>query len=140
MTKEILPYPPHIKVSLDNKFGSSQFDLSSTYVKKGREPSTKVELTRENCEEVIEKFDEILSVIELKSIWLSSIGFGCKIKFYQIKVFKKGQLDCGDQTGGASDDDEDLSDVEEISHDQKSPIVNRHESPEWAEETEDQNI
>lgn len=110
-TKEIIrTYPPRIKAVLDKKKDSDVFDTRIFVKGKGRFP---VHFDINNFSEVIQRGDFIRPIIELKSMWFSKMGFGCKWRLFQGRVYKDSKSIQTDITGGSDDEDDgDISDHE----------------------------
>lgn len=107
-TKEILcVYPPRIKLVLDReRENGNENDTFSTVVfvrGRGNEP---VPFNLSNFTEVIGKGDYVRPIIELKSIWFSAVGFGCKWRLLQGRVYKNNRSMLTDITGGSDEEDE----------------------------------
>lgn len=108
-TKEIIrTYPPRIKIILDKKKEDEVFDTKIYMKEKGRFP---VPFDVHNFSDTIQKGDYVRPIIELKSMWFSVMGFGCKWRLFQGRVYKDNRSILTDVTGGSSDE-EDISDYE----------------------------
>lgn len=89
----------------------TQFD-TKIYMSDNRRAPTQFDLS--NFSEVIGVGDYVRPIIELKSLWFSAMGFGCKWRLFQGRVYKGSSSTEEDVTGGTSDEEDasDLSDYE----------------------------
>ena len=99
-TQEISKYPPNLKVSLEKPMGP-------LYVKEGKSKPIRIDVEPETCCQNIAPGDYIRPIIELKGLWMSTMGFGTKWRFAQGRVYKRenAALDMDITGGGESDTD-----------------------------------
>lgn len=112
-TKDIITtYPPRIKVVLEKSRNNTGDFNTQVYTREtGRLP---IKFDVNNFTDTIPKGSYVRPIIELQKLWFSAMGFGCKWRLFQGRVYKDTSSVVTDVTGGSSDeeDDEELSDYE----------------------------
>lgn len=70
-------FPPFIRVAVPIKQGTQVFDVFGFFSADKRP----LEVTPVNAQQMISRNDQVRTVLSLDKIWVSGLGFGCKVGF-----------------------------------------------------------